>query len=428
MKIENTKPKLLLIAGYFPPVRISTGSIRPWNLARCLIDLGWDVTVVTPKISIWDPKNLDNVENVKMDTEKMGLKMIYTDHQLKCLAPWRYNLPKGKIYWFFGGILRVIARFLGIQNWYGWVASALHACRKLRSNDVDVILATGAPFWGFEIAYQLSKRLKKPYIMDYRDLWTDDPWNPVSRRWVINQERRLLNKSAAITIVSPISGEVLSKKFMVNDKIHTITNGFDKNDVQNIQAKPFDHFSIIFAGMLIPPKRTLYPLFRVLNVIKQKNEITCNWKFHYFGPNIEEANKEVIECGLIQESVIHGNLPRKEVLPYIKGASLNVVLSTNSSVPTMEDKGVIPGKIFELIGMEASILPIVPKESAVESVLAEVGVECFSPDEIDEIANFMIECMNGHEVKMINKEKYSWEELSKKFDQLLKSIVQNYKE
>jgi hypothetical protein len=36
--------------------------------------------------------------------------------------------------------------------------------------------------------------------------------------------------------------------------------------------------------------------------------------------------------------------------------------------------------------------------------------------------------MNGHEVKMINKEKYSWEELSKKFDQLLKSIVQNYKE
>ena len=156
------RPKLLLIAGYFPPVRISTGSIRPWNLARCLIDLGWDVTVLTPKISIWDSKNLDDIERTLENIDKIGIKIIYTNHQLKCLAPARYKLPEGKIYWFFGGVLRVISRFSGIQNWFGWVPSALYACRKLRSSDVDVILATGAPFWGFEIAYRLSKKLKKP--------------------------------------------------------------------------------------------------------------------------------------------------------------------------------------------------------------------------------------------------------------------------
>lgn len=419
------KPKLLLIAGYFPPVRISTGSIRPWNLAHCLIDLGWDVTVVTPKISIWDPKHLDNVEQVKKDIEDSGINMIYTDHQLKCLAPPRYKIPEGNLYWLFGGILRVVARFFGIQNWIGWVPSALNACRKLKPGDVDVILATGAPFWGFEIAYRLSKKLDKPYVMDYRDLWTDDPWSPASRRWVINQEKRLLKNSAAVISVSPISGEVLSKKFNVSEKIYTITNGFNKNEVQNIQAELFDHFAIIFAGMLIPPKRTLSPLFRALNEIKLNEGVHQNWKFHYFGPNSEIANQEIVEWGLMHESVIHGNLSRKEVLPFVMGASLNVVLSANSDEPTMEDKGVIPGKIFELIGLSAPVLSIVPKGSAVECVLNEVGIESFSHDEIDRIVNYILEYMNGRKDKVINKEKHSWEELSKKFDNLLKNIIQN---
>lgn len=419
----TNKPKLLLIAGYFPPVRISSGSIRPWNLARCLIDLGWEVTVVTPKISIWDPKNLDNVENVKQDIERIGIKMIYTSHLLKCLAPWRYDLPKGKISWFFGGILRRLTRFLGIQNWVGWVPSALKACKDLKSDDVDIILATGAPFWGFEIAYRLSIRLKKPYVMDYRDLWTDNPWNPVDKKWVANQEKKLLQNSSAVTIVSPISGMVLGNKYDVNEKISTITNGYDINDVQIIEAKVLDHFSIIFAGMLIPPKLTLSPLYEVLNLLKQNKEIKRNWKFHYFGPNSVEVKKEVFNLGLQNESIIHGNISRKELLPYLKGASLNVVLSSNSHTPTMEDRGVIPGKVFELIGMKASILPIVPKGSAVESVMSDVGMKCFDHNEIDEITDFIIKCMNGYHTNIVNEEKYSWEELAKKFNQLFQKII-----
>jgi len=418
----NSKPKLLLIAGYFPPVRVSTGSIRPWNLARCLISLGWDVTVVTPKISLWRPEKLDNVEHVMDQIELLGIKMIYSEHQLKCLAPWRYNLPKGITVWFFGGVLRILARFFGIQNWVGWVPSALNACKKLDPNNFDVILATGAPFWGFEIAYRLSKKLNKPYVIDYRDLWTNNPWHPVNQKWVQRQEKKLINNSSAVTIVSPISGEVLSAKYHVGDKVHTITNGFDRNDVQGIYAKKFDHFAIIFAGLLIPPKLTLFPLLKALHLIKHKE--TKNWIFHYFGPSVEEATKEVTNCDLLQESIIHGSIPRREVIPYLKGATLNVVISSNADAPKMEDKGVIPGKVFELIGLEAPILSIVPKGSAVEGVLRDVGVESFSHEDIDGIVSYIVDSINGFKAKIINKEKYSWEELSNKFDLLLKDIAQ----
>ena len=420
---SSSKPSLLLIAGYFPPVRISTGSIRPWNLARCLIELGWEVTVVTPRISIWNEKHLDNIENVKETIAKFGIKMIYTDHSLKCLAPWRYNVPSCKLYWFLGGILRKIAQFIGFQNWGGWVPSALKACKDLKPGDVDVILATGAPFWGFTIAYRLSKRLKRPFIMDYRDLWTDNPWSPVNQKWVINQERKLLQNCAAVTIVSPISGEVLGEKYKVKHKVVAITNGYDVNDVMNVKALPFNHFSIIFAGSLISARMTLATLFKVLTLVKEKSQ--NGWRFHYFGPNSDVVIREVAEWGLQQESIIHGNIPRQELLPYLKGAGLNIVLSSNSQFPTMEDKGVIPGKVFELIGLKASILPIVPKGSAVEGIMADVGITSFDHQEVEKIADYIMECICGYHPTITNNSMYSWEELAKKFDVLLKNLSKN---
>ncbi len=420
---NNSHLKLLLIAGYFPPVRISTGSIRPWNISRCFIDLGWDVAVVTPKISVWDPKNLDDVENKQKILKESGIRMIYTGHQLKCLAPWRYRIPQSGPYYYAGGVLRVITRKLGVQNWAGWVPSALYSCRKLKPDDVDIIFATGAPFWGFEIAYQLSRRLNKPYVMDYRDLWTNDPWNPSSANWVTNQERRLINRSSAVTSVSQLSGMALSQKYHLVDKVYTITNGYDNDDLEKVECKEFDHFAIIVAGSLMPPLRTLSPLLKVLKSLANLPSPAKEWRFHYLGPNSDLAQEEVAKFGLENKSSIHGNLPRKDALSFIKGASLNVVLSVNKEEPTLEEQGVIPGKIYELIGLGAKILPIVAKGSGVEIIMRDVGIQSFAPNQTNEILEYILECMQGRSEIIRNADKYSWTSLSLELDRLLRSII-----
>lgn len=421
MKTSEAIPKLLLIAGYFPPVRISSGSIRAWNLARYLTELGWEVTIVTPKISVWDSKNLDNVENVKAEIQEIGIKMVYTNHLLTCLAPWRYMPSNNKILWFFGGILRRMTRFLGIQNWVGWVPSALHACRHLKNDDVDVILASGAPFWGFEIAYRLSKRLKKPFVMDYRDLWTDNPFSPENHKWISKLENKLVEHSSAITVVSPISGMILGQKYNTERKIFAITNGYDQDEIRMIEPIELDPFAIIYAGSLHPPRRTLEPLFQALQIVQQTTSVP--WKFHYFGPNSSEAEQELEKWGLSDHAKIHGNTPRKEVLAYQKGAMLNVIITSSAKSLTFEDKGVIPGKVFELIGMKASILPIVIRGSSIEDVLHDVGYPCFEESDQNGIAEFVIENMRGYSIQNSNPEKYSWKELSNEFDQILRNLI-----
>jgi hypothetical protein len=74
--------------------------------------------------------------------------------------------------------------------------------------------------------------------------------------------------------------------------------------------------------------------------------------------------------------------------------------------------------------MEASILPIVPKDSAVKQIFDSVGVDCFSHDETTRIADHIVKCMDGYKPTINNKTQYSWVELSKRFDFLLREIIE----
>lgn len=167
---------------------------------------------------------------------------------------------------------------------------------------------------------------------------------------------------------------------------------------------------------------TLSSLFKVLKSIEKRTD-TPDWKFHYFGPNVEEVRKEVHDFGLENKSMIHGNLPRKDVLDREKGASLNIVMSSDAYSRSTEDLGVIPGKIFELIGLDANILPIVPKNSAIEKIMESIGVKSFSHGESDQIEEFIVDCMFGCQNRGVGKEKYSWEVLSREFDQVLQLVI-----
>ena len=92
----------------------------------------------------------------------------------------------------------------------------------------------------------------------------------------------------------------------------------------------------------------------------------------------------------------------------------------------MSEKAVIPGKIFELIGLNANILLISPKGSSIEEVSSNVGLMNFQPDEIEGICSHIISLMNGKFMDLRNKDQFSWLNLSKAFDKLLREKIIEY--
>src|SRR5262249_38244040 len=164
---KNTirRPKLLFLAHPFPPLRV-IACVRTWNMAKYLARLGWDVTVVTPRPSVW--RNIENAGELRILLEKEGIQRILTEQRWRFLDPNNLNCSNRGLAWIFGGVCRRIAAWLQVEySAIGWIKAAESACGSLTCNDVDVILATGAPFCSFGLAKRLADKLRRPYVLDY---------------------------------------------------------------------------------------------------------------------------------------------------------------------------------------------------------------------------------------------------------------------
>src|SRR5262245_57165638 len=212
------RAKLLFLAHPFPPLGV-IACVRTWNMAKYLARLGWDVTVVTPLPTVW--RKTENAGDLSILLEKEGIQRILTEQRYRFLDPKHLNCSNRGLARVLGGVCRRIAAWLQIDSAIGWIKPAESACGSLTCNDVDVILATGSPFCSFGLAKRLAARLGVPYVLDYRDPWTDNPHaSSRPRGKLIREEKQLLAGCAAGTVVSPSWTKSLDRSFNIGLKLH----------------------------------------------------------------------------------------------------------------------------------------------------------------------------------------------------------------
>jgi glycosyltransferase involved in cell wall biosynthesis len=420
----DKKPNLLFISGYFPPANFSSGCVRTWNLAYFLTRLGWHVSVVTPHPSLWNPLFVENATGVAEKMALEGIHPIYTGLRWRFLSG-RYQTPNIGLAWLVGGFLRRIARYLDVDTWSGWVPEVKKACAHLQPSDVDVILASGSPFISFSLAEWLSNRLGRPYVLDYRDLWTGNPLLPARRSYANRLEHRVVSRSAVVTAVSPTSGSILARQNNAGAKVQVITNGYDAQEMASVQPYRFDHFAIVYTGGIFPPFRVLSPL---MNALKQLDTNLAGfrrpWKLHYFGLDDIWVRKEAEQYGLLDQVVCHGKVTHKEALEAVRGANLAVIVTFLSTQCTLEEAGHIPGKIFEAIGLGTPILAISPPGSDVEEIVHTAGLgRCFVSTDTSGMVSYIADVMIGRIPPAKNPENYAWASLAEKFNLLLRKAI-----
>lgn len=421
--VRGGRPKLLFLAYPFPPAKVP-GSVRTWSIAKHLTRLGWDVTVVTPAPSIL--RNVEDCEKVLTELEAEGIKQILTEHRWRCLAPKNLKCWNQNLGWFAGGVCRTIARKLGIDAYIGWGKAVEQACSALTENDVDVVLATGSPFEAFNLAKRLSQRLACPYVLDYRDPWTGNPHSgrlPLPA--VIQREAGVLESCAAITIVSPSWGVALDQRFCVGSKLHVVTNGYDSHEMAAVESYNFGHCAFVYAGIFYPPKRIISPFLEALKLLKETlNGQGKEWYFHYYGSDDEHVREQAARFGLTDHIVLHGRVPRREVLSAIKGASISVVITSVAEEETLEDKGIVTGKIFEAIGLATPVLLVAPIGSDARAITAPTGlVRSFTGTEIQGMVSFLKDVVSGRAPQPKDIAICSWATISKNLDALLRRVI-----
>jgi glycosyltransferase involved in cell wall biosynthesis len=357
------------------------------------------------------------------------MRRIMTGHSWRCLTPKSLHCWNRHLGWLVGGICRTIAQGFGVDSRIGWIKAAESACAVLSAKDVDIILASAQPFVAFKLARRLSFRLRRPYVLDYRDPWTDNPHGSARRPADMQEEARLLAGCAAVTIVSRSWGLALDHHFGLGSKLHVITNGYEPEGLTDVKPDNFGHFAIVYTGTFYPPKRVISPVMAALKRLKETMHGggSTMWYFHYYGEQAQHVREEAERFGVIDRVILHGRVPRAEALSAVRGANVAVVITSVTDEATLAERGIVTGKIFDALGLHTPILLIAPPGSDAEVIAQTTGLaRSFPGSDIDGIVGFLQAALAGQDLEPQHLEAYAWPYLAKRLDAVLRSAIEEF--
>lgn len=342
----------LFVAFHYPPDGSSSGVLRTLKYTRYLADHGWRVTVVAP-----DPSAYESI-----DTE-MSKQVPYSARVIRT----RYWNSKRH----FGIRGRYSALSALPDVWIGWFPWAVAAGVRAASADpVDLIYSTSPPATAHLIAKQLAKRLGKPYVIDLRDPWFEEPAEPGAPsgalyrsidRWL---ERKAIESSAHVVTTTDAVRDALIARYpqLAPECLSVIPNGYDEADfVHQFGAGNArgDRFVIVHAGSINPCFRDPVPILRAIRSAADSGwldpERMC---LRFLGGGPYAASTRLADA--VAETGLQGCVQFVPRLPYLETleelARADVLLLLQASDDTC---ALVPAKLYEYLRMRKPLLALV---------------------------------------------------------------------
>ncbi len=330
----DRRNSLLLVTWSFPP-EVNGGVYRPAALCRYAHEFGWDVTVIAGP--------------APDKASQAGLKMLeYLPSAVRII---RARHPRWRPSWqgfprVDGGLLSTFSMVTA-----GWGASP--------SGPPRVIVASGPPFANFIAGYYLARAWRTPLVLDYRDEWTECPFEFVqkgnfNRRW----EERCLDASALVvfTTASMLKHQVTVFKHLDRGKCAVVPNGWEPSDNPAQDRKPpgeaqaTRRITLLFAGTLSemqPPG----PFLKVIaSVISRQPVLEERLQIVFLGRKSTLALNQLNAFPYPQMIELHDHVSKSAAAEMMRTAGALLLINE-----TRLDR-YVPGKVYDYIASRTPIL------------------------------------------------------------------------
>lgn len=361
--------RLLLIISYlFPPLG-GGGVQRVAKFTKYLPKYLWLPTIVTTKRDFRYPID-PSLYNDLPDT----LHIIPTPSLLLTSFLGRWKSFTG-----FSYVLSIVHRVMEficiIEPEIIWFPSAyLHAKKTIQKTRPAAILSSSSPIVNHLVAMKINKRYHIPWIADFRDEWTQNPFRqyPTPVHKIINQwlEKKVLTAATKVLCVTPPLTEGLAKLVPAENpnKFVTITNGFDTDDFEHANQSPNnDTFTITFTGSMYG-KQCPYVFFDAVSALLKRRAIPDSGITINLTGNIPATVRNTIPENIRSVTHISSYQHHSDIIRKITSASVLLMY-----IDPQRGAGTYTGKIFEYLGSHRPILAIVPPDGVAAELVRKTN-------------------------------------------------------
>ncbi len=384
----------VLVAQYFPPFNW-IASQRALRMARALLARYDQVHVVTVPIGNLRPEAIDS-ELGRAELSDPRLNVIRTP---PLFIGYGTAVKSRVMHRFFGALL---TRLLCSQGG-DWVRPVGRELRRIAaSRPVKVVISTGGPFAPFFAVIRFARAHGIPCILDYRDLWTQNPRGqyPAAFRFIIGKTlERFVNKNAtAITTVSNGCRESL-RVSLPQSNVKVLLNTPDGSYVEWFRARTiaarssFDSskFNIVLTGTVYSECTCRLLISAILQL---PAELRPQVKLHYYGPSGELVAGEFNAAKLSENCTNYGLVAKDDAVAAVVTADalLSLVFDSSRGELTSAVLGVMTTKVFDYFLSGKPIINVSPPEADVCQLARQIGYRefhSFGPSEESELARFI---------------------------------------
>jgi glycosyltransferase involved in cell wall biosynthesis len=375
---------VLFLSYLFPPIG-GAGVQRNLKYVKYLPRFGWNPIVVTVKDIVYHVYDESLFADLPPDIrifrtesfDPLRLSAVLMPHSKATMK--RDGSGEATLW---GRDLAVRA-YRGIRDYIaipdvqiGWVPFAVAAgLRLIRRYPVDVIYARSIPLSSTLVAHILSRITSIPYVLDFADAWTDDPYfiMPTKLHRKVHEflERTAVGKAHGVTTYSEFLERILVTRYpSLAGRVQAIPNGFDSDDFKEIarRGQPGGKNEIVYMGTLNTHHAENFE--SLLEALKSlPSEISQSLRITFVGSVFEKAIADVKKAGLRDLVEFTGYLAHKQALQHLTSASAGLLFVRSG------DTSSVTGKVFEYLGARIPIIACAEREGLCADILRKAGID-----------------------------------------------------
>lgn len=399
---QSMKRHILVVAYAFPPINRS-GAHRISAFVRALSSAGWRSTVlcadgggdaVDPELERGIPRDCDVVRIANADL--VAAIKSWAGRRSSSAGSSGESRRRTSVR------VATVGEPRGVADWctlwlklpddrLGWALRAVPSLLKLvRRIRFDAVMSTSPCMSAHPLGRAAKVLTGAPWIADFRDPWTDNPYRTLpfaAHRWVDRRlERSVLGSADRVLFTTNRArATACARSRGLEARSATVPNGYDQNITDGIEPQrpgTRDEFLLTHIGQfygLRSPMPWLRALRRIVADRQHRSPSAAKPVLVLVGPDHFEGRRL---CDLAQESGVTenvrvvGDVSRKEALAIAAGSDALLLAAGVGDDPELQ----VPAKLFEYIALRKPILGGAMEGSPVRELLQQADADALMCD------------------------------------------------